>query len=212
MSKIVHHVPERLLIAYASGSLGHAFSLLVASHVSMCDDCRATFEAHCAVGGALLQAGEGMPVAAQIKSDLMARLDEPASDAGPVPARSGPYPAPVMTALRRATPRWRPLGFGVRQDILVNGAGGSVRLLSIPAGHQVPDHGHGGLEMTLVLQGSFSDHTGRFGVGDIEVANQDLEHTPVADADGTCICLAATDAPLQFRSMVPRMLQPMFRI
>ena len=104
------------------------------------------------------------------------------------------------------------MGLGVRQSILATGAHGTVRLLYIPPGQAVPDHGHNGLELTLVLQGSFSDETGRFGVGDVEVADEDLEHTPVADGGPPCICLAATDMPLKFNSFVPRMLQPLFRI
>jgi putative transcriptional regulator len=76
----------------------------------------------------------------------------------------------------------------------------------------VPDHGHNGIEMTLVLQGSFADETGTFGVGDLEVADEELEHTPVAGEGLPCICLAATDAPLRFRTLMPRLLQPLFRI
>lgn len=63
-----------------------------------------------------------------------------------------------------------------------------------------------------MLQGSFSDETGRFGVGDLEIADEELEHTPIADVGDACICLAATDAPLRFWSFVPRLLQPLFRI
>jgi putative transcriptional regulator len=85
-------------------------------------------------------------------------------------------------------------------------------LLYIPPGQAVPDHSHNGLELTLVLQGSFSDETGRFGVGDLEIADQDLEHTPIADAGPPCICLAATDAPLRFNALLPRLLQPLFKI
>ena len=104
------------------------------------------------------------------------------------------------------------MGMGMRQSILSSGREGSVRLLYIPPGQAVPDHSHNGLELTLVLQGSFSDETGRFGVGDLEFADQQLEHTPVSDVDVPCICLAATDAPLRFKLMLPRLLQPLFRI
>jgi putative transcriptional regulator len=76
----------------------------------------------------------------------------------------------------------------------------------------VPDHGHRGTELTLVLQGAFSDKTDRFGKGDIEVATQDLNHQPIAEMDEDCICLAATDAPLRFNSLIPRLLQPFLQI
>ena len=108
--------------------------------------------------------------------------------------------------------RWRPLGMGVRQAILPTSDSATARLLYIPAGAAVPDHGHKGTELTLVLQGAFSDATDRFGRGDLEIADEDLEHTPVAEAGQDCICLAATDAPLRFTGLIPRMLQPIFRI
>lgn len=108
--------------------------------------------------------------------------------------------------------QWRPVGMGVRQSILSTAGGASVRLLHIPAGQAVPDHGHSGLEMTLVLRGAFRDQTDRFGPGDVEVATEGFEHTPVAEAGEDCICLAATDAPLRFNALLPRLAQPFLRI
>jgi putative transcriptional regulator len=66
--------------------------------------------------------------------------------------------------------------------------------------------------MTLVLQGAFLDGAVRFGVGDVEIADQSTEHRPVAEAWGDCICLAATDSKLRFSGLIPRLAQPFFRI
>lgn len=211
MSAVTHHIPEAMLAAYAAGSLPHAFSLVVASHVSMCEKCRASLETHQAVGGVLLEDTKAVPVSAALKEDLFAQLDTPFT-AKPVYERRGAYPGPVMETLKGRALRWKKLGMGVRQDILSHDENGSVRLLYIPPGQAVPDHSHSGLELTLVLQGSFSDETGQFGVGDVEIADDTLEHTPVADPGQACICLAATEAPLRFRALVPRLLQPIFRI
>ena len=52
--KIKHHLSQDLLMRYSSGTLCEAFSLAVATHISMCDDCRAAMESFEAVGGALL--------------------------------------------------------------------------------------------------------------------------------------------------------------
>jgi putative transcriptional regulator len=101
---------------------------------------------------------------------------------------------------------------GVKQAILSTSREATARLLYIPAGASVPDHGHRGTELTLVLQGAFVDEVDHFGPGDIEVANEDLNHTPVADIGADCICLAATDAPLRFRALMPRLAQPFLRI
>lgn len=211
MKQISHHIPDELLAAYVAGSLPYAYEMLIATHVSMCDSCRAAVAAHEAVGGALIEEGACATVSTDLKADVLALLDAPFEAPQPC-QRNGIYPGPLAQVLRNGKPRWRPLGGGVRQDILQEDEGGSVRLLYIPPGQGVPDHGHNGLELTLVLQGSFHDETGHFGVGDIEVADSDLEHTPIAGNEAPCICLAATDAPLRFQSWVPRLLQPVFRI
>lgn len=212
MTQIQHHIPENLIAAYAAGSLGQAFSVAVAAHVSLCVECRARLAAHEHLGGAVLETVAEDAVSADLKSRLMAQLDAAEPKVVPQPTRSGIYPGAVMAALKGQPPKWRSVGAGIRQCLLFEGDEGSLRLLHIPAGQAVPDHGHGGLEMTLVLQGSFHDETGQFGVGDIEIAAEDLDHTPVAGAGLPCICLAATDAPLRFRSWLPRLLQPVFRI
>ena len=48
MDQINYHLTDDLLMGYASGILPEAFSLVVATHISLCDECRArlaSFEA-----------------------------------------------------------------------------------------------------------------------------------------------------------------------
>ncbi|WP_432449104.1 ChrR family anti-sigma-E factor [Aliiroseovarius marinus] len=211
MTAITHHISDAMLAAYAAGNLPTPFALVVASHVSLCAECRAALEAHQAVGGVMLEDSRSVRVSDTLRSGVLDMLDDPYSPE-PVYERTGIYPGPIMQALKGKAPRWKSLGMGVRQSILSDGDEGSVRLLFIPPGQAVPEHSHSGLELTLVLQGSFSDETGYFGVGDVEIGDEALEHTPIAGAGDPCICLAATDAPLRFNAMIPRLLQPFFRI
>lgn len=211
MSQINHHIPEPMMVAYAAGSLEFPFALVAAAHVSLCDECRARHGSHETVGGAVLDTQAPEVVSAEMKDALFASLDARPED-DPVYGRSGVYPGPVVAALKGQPPRWKSVGKGVRQSILHADAEGSVRLIYIPPGQAVPDHGHNGIELTLVLQGAFSDDVGRFGVGDLEVADDTLEHIPVAESGTPCICLAATDAPLKFKGLIPKILQPIFRI
>ena len=64
----------------------------------------------------------------------------------------------------------------------------------------------------MVLRGSFTDDGQRFGVGDVETADSDLEHQPVAEPGEDCICLAVTDARLRFRGVFARLVQPFIGI
>ena len=216
---IRHHLTDDLLMAYAAGALPEAFSLVVATHISLCDECRARLGAHEAVGGAVLEEVPESPVSAGSLAATMALIRAGGPGKAPIPApRVRPaddiLPAPLRDYVGGGIGAisWRSIGGGVRQAILPTSRDATARLLYIPAGQAVPDHGHGGMELTQVLQGAFRDEGERFGPGDIEVATEELQHTPVAEPGVDCICLAATDAPLKFRAMLPRIAQPFFRI
>ena len=211
---IRHHLNDALLMGYAAGHLSEAFALVVATHVTMCDDCRARLESYEALGGAVIEAEDETAVSTDALARMMARLEVPVVSAPPKAPRKTSLPAPVAAYVGGDLDavKWRAVGGGVRQAILPTGPKATVRLLHIPAGQAVPDHGHRGMELTLVLRGAFRDATDRFGPGDLEIADEDLAHKPVAEAGEDCICLAATDAPLRFVGLMPRLLQPLFRI
>lgn len=222
MTEIRHHLTDELLMAYSAGSLPEAFNLLIATHVSMCDECRAQLGACDAVGGAVMDGCAPAELSDDSLKSTLALIAErvvaPAEAAAPIrapmPAADADLPEPLREYVGGGLDKvkWRRVGGGVCQAILATSREATVRLLKIPAGTAVPDHGHRGTEMTLVLRGAFSDASDRFARGDVEVANEDFEHTPVAEEGEDCICLAATDAPLRFRGLVPRLAQPFLRI
>ncbi len=211
---IRHHLPDPLLMAYAAGNLPEAFNLVVATHASLCDDCRARLAAFDSVGGVVMSENTASMDDGSLEA-VMARLDglPQANARAPLEAK-GIFPVPLADYVDGGLDgvKWRSIGMGVKQAILPTGRDASARLLYIPAGAAVPDHGHRGLELTLVLQGAFVDQNDRFGRGDVEVANEATKHTPVAAAGEACICLAATDGPLLFTKLMPRLAQPFFRI
>lgn len=209
---VVHHLDDATLMAYAAGTLSEAFNLIVATHLSLCDTCRASVQAYDAVGGALLD-GEAAPVAADLLHNVLAHLD----DEFDAPVHRMGYsdiPAPLHSYIGEdlSAVRWQPIGMGVKQAILPTSKGATARLLCIPAGSAMPDHGHRGTEMTLVIKGAFKDADDYFARGDIEIADSNVQHIPIADVHEDCICLAVTDAPLRFTSFLPRLLQRFYRI
>ncbi len=216
MNEIRHHLNDAILLAYSAGTLPEAYGLVVATHVSLCDECRARLDSFDAVGGAVLDdCGAAELGANSLQSTLVRIAANPVFEAAP--RRSAPgsvFPTPLQDYFGGdlAKVRWRAVGGGVRQSILTTGSDATARLLHIPPGVTIPDHGHRGLELTLVLNGAFSDENDRFARGDVEIADEHLEHTPVAEKGEPCICLAATDAPLRFTKLLPRIAQPFLRI
>jgi putative transcriptional regulator len=216
--KIRHHLNDAMLMGYSAGTLPEAFNLMVAAHLSLCDECRARSESFDAVGGEILDHTEVHDVAPLRGSSFEATMalieggpvDEPAAPEMPdavLPKPLRDYVGGDIEAIR-----WKSIGMGVKQAILPTSKSATARLLLIPAGMAMPDHGHHGTEMTMVLKGAFQDEDGYFARGDVEIADSDLHHTPVADIHEDCICLAVTDAPLQFDGLIPKIAQRFLRI
>ncbi|MDU8910689.1 ChrR family anti-sigma-E factor [Aestuariicoccus sp. MJ-SS9] len=214
--KIRHHLTDDLIMGYSSGTLPEAVNLIVATHVSLCDECRAAVESYDAVGGALVEGSDMVEVSDACLSGALDLIRNGAWSATEARMSAGDdvLPAPLADYVGGTLEdvKWRPVGMGVKQAILPTSDTATARLLYIPAGTAIPDHSHSGMELTLVLKGAFEDDDGRFARGDIEVAHEEVHHTPVADISEDCICLAVTDAPLRFKGLLPRLVQPFVKI
>jgi putative transcriptional regulator len=216
---IRHHLSDDLLVSYAAGSLAEGWSLAVATHLALCPQCRKRLTLAEDIGGELLDATETSEDVTSSWEAVRRRLAEPVVIEAPRPTpggrREGGLPEPLRSYLGGDidTLRWRSLGRGAYQiRIPTADSETQVRLLRIPAGKPVPEHGHGGRELTLVLRGSFADGDDLFARGDIEDADASLTHQPIATPGEDCICLAVTDAPLRFRSWIVRAIQPILGI
>lgn len=218
-----HHVSDELLLDYASGTLAEGWSIAVATHLALCPSCRdrLSFMEH--AGGELLETVEVEQTSSEteswqaIKSRLSAEKAKPAPNAKPrvAAATDAVLPEPLRSYLGTDVDglKWRALGRGAYHIPIKTGDTESqVRLLKIPAGKPVPEHSHGGRELTLVLKGAFTDGSTVFRRGDLEEADETLTHQPVATPDEDCICLAVTDAPLKFKSLIVRLVQPVLGI
>lgn len=198
-----HHIPGELLLDYAVGRMAEPWSLVVACHLALCPDCREEMRRLEALGGDILAHTEASPLRRPLPADLPARdmARKPGGATPALPARDARLPAPLLSYLPGGldAARWRWVGSGVRSFPLpLRSRQGMVSLLRIEPGRGLPSHSHGGDEMTLVLCGGFSDERGDFRRGDVEIADGDVQHQPVAMPDEPCICLAVTDAPLRF--------------
>ena len=77
-------------------------------------------------------------------------------------------------------------------------------------GAETGTHRHSGQEYTLVLKGGFSDVTGSYGPGDLQMMEGDQRHNPVADPGEDCINLAVTTGRLEFDSLIRKIAAPLF--
>ena len=214
-NKIKHHLSEDLLMKYSNGTLCEAFSLAVATHISMCDDCRAALESYEAMGGALLDVSDPEEMGDDSFESVMALIEnKPVQITESAEKVESDVPSALSDYIGGSLEdiKWRPIGLGVKQSLLKTSGNTTARLLYIPAGTAVPHHSHNGNELTLVLKGAFEDEVARFGPGDVEMADEDLDHQPIAVEGEDCICLAVTDAPLKFQTFIHKLVQPFLKI
>jgi putative transcriptional regulator len=210
---IAHHPDEVLLIAYASGTADEATSLVVATHLHFCADCRVDVGQLETIGGSLLEELAPRQLAAGALEAMLGRLDQVA-----------PYERPRRTPSCDGTPsvlrsylggdlrdvRWRRMGPHLSYAPLFRRGPVAARLLRGTPGAQSGTHSHRGAEYTLVLQGGYTDETGSYAPGDLQVMGAGQRHNPVADSGEDCINLAVTTGRLKFDSLIQRIAAPLF--
>jgi len=82
-------------------------------------------------------------------------------------------------------------------------------LIRVAPGTGLLEHGHGGFESTIVLQGAFDDGIARYETGDFGEAEGGVDHRPAALPGPDCICLIATTSRLKPHSVIGRLVGPL---
>lgn len=214
--KIAHHIDHATLMSYAAGSLSEALGAVVATHLSVCSHCRKELRTMECIGGTLLGKIGGASLsqpAPRAPAPTEPRLADEGDEILAAVERAGDVPAPLsrLVGSDLGSIRWKRLGLGVWHHPiqLSEGSTGDLRLLKISPGQVMPEHGHGGTELTMVLSGRFQDEVGVYSAGDIADLDEEIEHSPVADRKLGCICLIASEEKARFKGTFARLVQPL---
>lgn len=220
---ISHHLDDATLMAFAAGELDEAFAVVVSAHITMCSACREALVKAESVGGALLQESDAIaePVSDDMFEAMLKQIDAtpPSAQIIKIPVAAKPEPKAVPKSLARYIGddldaiKWKSVAPGVRKHaIKLKNSDSSLYLLHIAPGVAMPEHGHGGDELTLILDGAYRDEIGYFGSGDVADLDDHVEHQPRVVSDIPCICLAATQEQTRFKNVIPRLMQPFIGI
>ena len=79
-------------------------------------------------------------------------------------------------------------------------------LLHINAGGGVPEHTHKGFELTVLLDGSFSDEKGEYVKGDFIMLDASIKHNPFSEEG--CLCYTVANDALHFTQGINKLLNP----
>jgi putative transcriptional regulator len=205
---VTHHPAGELLIAYAGGAADEGTSLVIATHLALCPACRRIVASAEAAGGVLLSDMNPVALGNSALSNVLSRLDGQEKSFEPAPVKSAIFPEPLRSYLGGdlQNVKWVSVTKGISVKPVFRRGSTRVQLIRSLPGAGVGIHSHRGEELTLVLEGGFTDVTGHYLRGDLQTADGSLTHRPMADEGGPCVSLAVTGAPLKFASSLVGLL------
>ncbi len=207
---------DALLAHYASGLLPEPARVIVEAHLEIKAANRPLVSVFDEVGGDMLMTGPQAPISRRDERLNAIFAAEPL----PVPAARPPVtfdigggePILMPKAIRDFVGLdadripWRSKLPGFKEHIVGDFDGFEVSFFWIRPGRAVPAHTHQGCELSIVLDGAFSDARGRFGRGDISLADDSVDHRPVAEAERPCFGFAVVDAPLKLTGSLRQLI------
>ena len=229
-------VDTEWLLDWSSGALKPGFRPLIDGYLSLNPEAREAAALFDRLGGSLLADADPAPLSPEAAENARALLDQEPETESPEKhphasqrftrqtARTGQAASDEFAALPEAMRacltgherklRWFSPSpwFSIRR-MLPRGqaaAGSSAFLIRVAAGHSIPSHSHGGTEMTLVLQGGYTDCTGPAKRGDLIIHDPSIDHQPIADPGESCIVATAFEGPLRLTGRFGRVIQPLF--
>jgi putative transcriptional regulator len=211
-----HHPDTRLINEFAAGCLPLAQSACVSMHLNYCPHCARQMTSLQQVGATMFAELAPQEVNASALDDILSRLDEdPPLSFASVQPENDQLPGLMQRLMKGdyADLKWSRINSALQISRLRTGdTDNEFALYHIKAGGSIPQHTHSGSELTLVLEGSFSDEEGVYQPGDFLMRDADHIHTPTATQSTDCICIGVLDAPIRFTKWQHRPLNPFLRL
>ncbi len=199
---------DALLARYVAGTLPEPSRILISAHLQLKPESRPLVHNLEVLAGAGLE--DEAPKALSRRDERLEAIFGSKAPSSPEirvkNAEAGVFTAELekFIGCKAEDVPWRTKLPGLKEYDLGTVDGCEVSLFWIKPGRAIPSHTHEGTELFLVLDGAFNDESGRYGRGDISVADESVDHRPVAENDRPCIGLSVTDAPLRLTGSISR--------
>jgi len=219
----LHHPNENILVEFSAGTLPLAQAVAVKAHLHFCSECQQSVQKMEAYGGSMLEKLEPQPTMVGGFDKLMGAID------GGMPAKvesvradntisepSGDntgLPTLIQKMIENKPLKWKKVNRSLKTAPLTIGQKQfQVSLQKIEAGNTVPKHDHRGTEMTVVLEGSFSDKQGIYQEGDFLIKEPGDVHQPISARNQHCLCLSVEEAPVKLTGLWGRLINPFIKL
>jgi len=221
-----HHPSDNTLLEFSAGNLPSAVALCVSTHLSHCPECKNKVSEYNVLGGSFLKnTAKSEPVKFSF-DQLMQRIEDDQNEAdNALPQELSISKEKVKTAFENSNRvnekvitkllksneplTWRKVSKSLHEAVLKTGQSShEVCFHKIKKGGKVVEHDHKGVEITVVLEGSFSDESGTYKSGDYIEMQPGNIHKPRATQDSDCLCLTVVEAPVRLTGIVGKLVNP----
>ena len=218
---IQNHPSDEQMTEFSAGSLAMTRALCISAHIDHCRSCQQRLTRLQYLASAQLENLPAQNVSQSLKSQVMQQLKNTE-----VSAQCDQPQTPqkqTQSDIPRCLHKWVTGSFDELNwsklspsisisEICSEGNGSKAALVKVKAGGSMAHHSHTGEEVTVILQGSFSDEDGIYCKGDYLFRQPGHKHNPIVSKDQDCICLMVLDAPIQFTGWFSRLLNPILRL
>ncbi len=217
------HPDDKQLLEFAEGTLPCANSLLVSAHCDMCHACRRkvglltdNLSEYVFAENQLDTPNErdyitmfeaitrGIPKANETDTNHVKTIVS-------VNGRSFSIPISLARCASRMD-EWSYLLGKLWQSQVEIGGGHLANFIYIEKGGSVPEHTHKGNELTLVIDGKFSDGIREYNTGDFILLDSQHTHSPKANLNEGCLVFSIIDQPLYFTSGWAKLINPLSQL
>lgn len=222
------HPTDNTLAEFSAGSLDWALGIPVSAHLELCPECQRKVTEYNSVGGSILEHAKPVDLTENSFDQLMQRIKTGAASSAsepqnandnntaenPMDKRTRALPKVIRKLILNNEPiKWSSVTGKLKSAQVVSGQEKyEVSFHKIKQGGKVAEHDHCGLEITLVLEGSFSDADGNYNIGDYLVKKPGEIHRPIAAQNQDCLCLSILEAPVKLTGFFGKIINPFLSI
>ncbi|WP_100656323.1 ChrR family anti-sigma-E factor [Alteromonas flava] len=200
---------------FAEGTLAPASALLVSAHCDMCPRCmELARNENSLLANEAFSASEDDPRLDRMLGSILEQpvaehqaISAPLIDTIELDGRSFKLPR-ALQRYAKSTGNWSSLVGKLWQAPVDLGDIGVANFIYMEKGGRVPEHTHKGSELTLVINGEFSDGISHYDSGDFIALTGEHTHAPFSEAEEGCLVFSIVDKPLHFTSGLARLLNP----
>jgi len=226
--EVNHHPSVSTLADFTFGTTTSIADLVIQAHLSTCSECRKLVEDIESVGGELMMHGghvrpkinralqnEGLRICEEYENGEEIKDNNPLRSSRIDGLEKGSELSDLFSTYLdcsfEALP-WKTAGKNIRVCKLRSEEDNSLWMIRGEPGAKLPEHSHGGQELTLILKGSYACSSQIYSKGDLHESDEEGSHQPIIVGNEECVSLVSTEGKLKFEHWLPRLLQPIIGI